>query len=96
MPHHETSEFRVLATQQCESSVLEYEVMDDSPLDWDSTYEIVLELIERYPDVDVHCLTLDDLNRRICDLPGFAGDPAWVNDKILRDILREWYEEIGA
>jgi FeS assembly protein IscX len=69
--------------------------MTDRELDWDSGYEIVLELIERYPDIDIAEVSLDDLCKRITALPGFVGDAAWVNDKILRDILREWYEEIG-
>ena len=75
--------------------MLEYVGMTSRQLDWDSAYEIVLELIERYPDVDINGLTLDELFKRITALPDFVGDPAWVNDKILRDILREWYEEIG-
>ncbi len=64
-------------------------------LDWDSSYEIVLELMERFPDIDIDSLTLNDLNERILALPGFADDPDMVNDNILSEILREWYEEIG-
>ena len=64
-------------------------------LDWDSSYEIVLELMERFPDIDIDSLTLNDLNERILALPGFVDDPDMVNDNILSEILREWYEEIG-
>ncbi len=64
-------------------------------MDWDSTYEIVLELMDRYPDVALEDLSLDELSARIVALPGFSDDPELVNDAILRAILREWYEEIG-
>lgn len=70
--------------------------MSASELYWDSTYEIVLALIETYPDADLETITLDDLSRRVTDLPGFADDPAWANDAILRAILRDWYEEIAV
>ena len=67
-----------------------------SALYWDSSYEIVLALMEHYPDADLDELGLVELNQRIVSLPGFADDPAMVNDAILESILREWYEEIGA
>ncbi|MCY3780444.1 MAG: Fe-S cluster assembly protein IscX [Chloroflexi bacterium] len=69
--------------------------MSSSELYWDSSYEIVLALIETYPDINLEDMTLDDLNRRVMRLPGFADDPSLANDAILRAILRDWYEEIG-
>ena len=71
-------------------------VMTTSELYWESSYEIVLALMETYPDVDLEVLTLSDLNQRVIELPGFADDPAWANDAILNGILRDWYEEINA
>lgn len=65
-------------------------------LHWDATYEIVLAMMEAYPDAELENLSLDDLNRRIIELPDFADDPGLVNDAILKGILRDWYEEIGA
>jgi FeS assembly protein IscX len=62
---------------------------------WDTTYEIILALIEAYPNAELESVGLDELNRRIIDLPDFADDPAMVNDAILKGILRDWYEEIG-
>lgn len=62
-------------------------------LHWDASYEIVLALIEHYPRQDLELLSLDDLESMILQLPGFADDPTWVNDAILRAILRDWYEE---
>ncbi len=67
-----------------------------SKLYWDSSYEIVLALIETYPDADLETMTLDDLSQRVINLPGFVDDPSWANDAILRAILRDWYEEIGV
>ena len=51
--------------------------------------------MEVYPDVDLDEVSLAELNRWIVDLPNFADDPVLVNDGILKDILREWYEETG-
>ncbi len=70
--------------------------MTQTQLYWDSTYEIVLALMENFPDENLDALGLDELNQRILGLPGFADDPAWANDAILKAILRDWYEEIGV
>ena len=70
--------------------------MAQTQLIWDSTYEIVLALMENYPDADLESLGLEELNQRIVSLPGFADDPAWANDAILKGILRDWYEEIAV
>jgi len=64
-----------------------------NPLYWDASYEIVLTLMEVYPDIDLDSVGLEELNRMIIELPDFDDDPALVNDGILNDILREWYEE---
>lgn len=60
---------------------------------WDGSYEIVLMLMERYPDVDVEGVGLEQLYQWIIALPEFGDDPQLANDQILSDILREWYEE---
>ena len=70
--------------------------MNSQPLYWDSSYEIVLTLMEHYPDVDLEAVSLGELNRWIVNLPNFIDDPVLVNDRILKDILREWYEETSA
>lgn len=62
---------------------------------WDSTYEIVLSLIETHPDADLDAMGLQQLNQLIVALPDFADDPELANDGILTEILREWYEEIN-
>ena len=71
-------------------------VMSGTGLHWDASYEIVLALMETYPDADLDQLGLNELNERILQLPDFDDDPALVNDAILRQILRDWYEESGG
>ena len=68
-------------------------VFEAQRLDWDSTYEIVLSLMQRHPTIELDDVGLSELNRMILDLPDFADDPELVNDGILRGILRDWYEE---
>jgi len=72
------------------------QAMTHRQLYWDSDFEIVLALMETYPNAELEDISLDDLTRRITGLPGFADDPALVNDAILKAILRDWYEEISA
>jgi FeS assembly protein IscX len=67
-----------------------------TPLYWESTYEIVMSLMQEYPDVDLDSVGMHQLYTWIISLPDFADDPALVNDGILKDILREWYEEINT
>ena len=63
---------------------------------WDSTYEIVLSLIDMHPDADLDAMGLQQLNQLIVALPDFADDPELANEGILTEILREWYEEINS
>lgn len=66
---------------------------DARPLYWESSYEIVLSLMQHYPDFDVESVGIEQLAQMVVTLPGFADDPAMANQGILTDILREWYEE---
>ena len=63
---------------------------------WESSYEIVLRLMEVHDDADVEHVGLDQLYRWIVALPDFADDPALANEGILKGILREWFEEVNA
>ncbi|MBI5959529.1 MAG: Fe-S cluster assembly protein IscX [Chloroflexi bacterium] len=69
------------------------DVGDPNPLYWESTYEIVLGLMEHHPEVDLDTLGLRQLFAWIIVLPGFADDPAMAHDEFLIEILRVWYEE---
>jgi FeS assembly protein IscX len=68
---------------------------NQAQLHWDATYEIVLSLMEQYPDVDVEAVGVDQLFHWVVALPGFVDDPELANEEILNDILREWYEEVN-
>lgn len=62
---------------------------------WDSSYEIVLNLIEVHPDVEVDSVGIEQLYGWIIALPDFGDNPELANEGILNDILREWYEEVN-
>ena len=63
------------------------------PLYWESSYEIARRLMELYPDISVDDIGLHQVYEWVTNLPEFSDDPLLVNDGILQDILREWYEE---
>ncbi len=63
------------------------------PLYWESSYEIVLCLLEQHPDVDLDKLGLQELYEMIVALPDFVDDPTLAHDGLLTEILREYYEE---
>lgn len=64
-------------------------------LTWEASYEIVLALMEQHPDADIDQVGIDQLYHWILELPDFVDDPVLVNEGILNDILREWYEELN-
>jgi FeS assembly protein IscX len=65
-------------------------------LHWEASYEIVLALMQRYPDADIETLGLNQLYQMIVSLPDFDDDSAMVTDHYLKDILGEWYEEVNS
>jgi len=60
---------------------------------WDSSYAIVCALEQQHPTLKAESVGLNQLRTLIIDLPGFADDPTLAHDALLREILREWYEE---
>lgn len=64
-----------------------------NPLFWDATYEIVVNLMRRYPDVDPDMVGTRQLLEMITSLPNFADDPVLAHEALLEEILRIWYEE---
>lgn len=64
-----------------------------NPLYWDSTYEIVLNLIAVYSQIDPNQVGVQQLLEMILALPNFADEPVLANEDLLVDILRVWYEE---
>ncbi len=65
-------------------------------LDWESTYAVVLALMDAHPDAVLDDVGLHQLFQWIIVLPDFADDPLLANDAILNEILRVWYEESNA
>jgi FeS assembly protein IscX len=60
---------------------------------WDSTYAIVIVLMDSYPQYDPEQIGLYELADLVENLPGFQGDPSLVTEQILLDIQTVWYEE---
>ncbi len=60
---------------------------------WDSTYEIVLNLMRLYPTLDLDTIGTSQLLAMILALPNFADEPQLANEALLVEILRFWYEE---
>ena len=65
-----------------------------SALYWDSTYAIVVAIMEAYPERRPDDVGLVELAAIVQALPGFADEPTMVNERILLDIQTVWYEEM--
>lgn len=63
---------------------------------WDSTYAIVVALMEYYPQYHPEDVGLYQMAELIESLPSFHDDPALVTEQILLDIQTVWYEEATA
>ena len=63
------------------------------PLYWDTSYEIILQLMKYHPDLNLDTLGLQELFELIVALPDFVDDPTLAHDGLLTEILREYYEE---
>lgn len=60
---------------------------------WDSTYAIVMSLMENHPALAPDSVGLSQLAELVMALPGFQDDPELLNEQFLLDILTVWYEE---
>ncbi len=60
---------------------------------WDSTYAIVVALMEQHPQRRPEAVGLEELTALVESLPGFQDDPALMTERLLLDILTVWYEE---
>jgi FeS assembly protein IscX len=63
---------------------------------WDDAYAIALALTERHPGVDPLAVDWETLHRWVVELPDFADDADLKHQGWLRDIQKEWYEEVFA
>jgi FeS assembly protein IscX len=66
------------------------------PLYWDDAYAIALALLERHPRVDPLDLDLEIIYQWVIELSDFADEPALKHRGWLRDIQKEWYEEVSG
>jgi FeS assembly protein IscX len=60
---------------------------------WTDSRDIAIALAEAHPDVDPQYVRFTDLHRWVCELPGFADDPAHSGEKILEAIQMAWIDE---
>lgn len=63
---------------------------------WDSAYAIAVTLISLYPEISPELIGLEELATMVVQLPGFADDPELANERLLKDIIIAWYEEIST
>ena len=63
---------------------------------WDDAYAIALALIACHPDLDPLTIDWETLHRWVIALPGFADEPTLKHLGWLRDIQKEWYEEVSS
>jgi FeS assembly protein IscX len=61
---------------------------------WTDVREIAIALAERHPQVQPLSVRFTDLHRWVCELPGFGGDPARSNEKLLEAIQMAWLDEV--
>jgi FeS assembly protein IscX len=61
---------------------------------WSDVREIAIALSERHADVEPLSVRFTDLHRWVCELPGFADDPAKSNEKVLEAIQMAWLDEV--
>ena len=66
-----------------------------SDLSWDSPYAVALALIEAHAELNVEDIGYEQLVTLVTALPNFIDDPELANEKLLDDIIRDWYEEVS-
>ncbi|MBS3935164.1 MAG: Fe-S cluster assembly protein IscX [Sulfuritalea sp.] len=62
---------------------------------WTDSFDIAIELAERYPDVDPRAVNFVDLMRWVMALPGFAEDEKHCGEKKLEAIQQAWIDEVA-
>ncbi len=66
---------------------------DKIDMKWLDVTDIVLELIEKHPEVDPRNIRFTDLHRWVCELDDFDDVPDRCNERILEAIQTQWLEE---
>lgn len=62
-------------------------------LTWTDTYDIAIELSEKFPELDPKSVRFTDLHRYVMELDDFSDDPKRSNEKILEAIVTCWMQE---
>ena len=62
-------------------------------LKWTDSLDIVIELVEKHPDVDPRRVRFTELREWVLQLDEFDDDPGHSGEKILEAIQMAWIEE---
>ena len=62
-------------------------------LKWTDTFEIAIQLSEKFPEVDPKTIRFTDLHQWVCELDEFDDEPNKSGEKILEAIQMAWIEE---
>ena len=62
-------------------------------INWTDAEEIGILLQETHPEIEPYSVRFTDLHKYVTSLPGFVGDPAKSNERILEAIQAAWKEE---
>ena len=62
----------------------------------DDVFASALALFERHPNTDPLQVSWEAVHRWVVKLPEYADDPEFGQSRWLRDIQKEWYEEVSS
>jgi FeS assembly protein IscX len=60
---------------------------------WSDTFDIAIELNDKYPDVDPQYVRFTDLLSWVMELDGFEDRAENCNEKVLEAIQMAWIDE---
>ena len=60
---------------------------------WTDSRDIVIELADKFPDIDPKTIRFTDLRDWVLALEGFDDDPKHCGEKILEAIQLMWMDE---
>ena len=62
---------------------------------WSDTYDIAIELAEKFPDEDPTYIRFTDLREKVINLEGFNDNPEHSGEKLLEAIQMAWLDELS-
>ena len=71
------------------------QVLADGNLSWESSYEIALALMQKYPQGNLEDVSLGDIFNWTIALDNFNDEAELANDSILASIYQDWFEELN-